>query len=316
MIKPASKLEIHYFFSDSSHSMNAIVRNECEREILQIFKEVANSLDFKIDLESEAYIEGGLREFWKVLGKNSSQITLVLAVITVILSRIPVENKELINLQIENLKLDNEIKRQELKAINERLKSSEEVTNEIVEEVVSKLNQDYKVIWHKSNFYRKLNFYPKVVKLTTNKLDDNNNPIDEEKIVSREEFGKFILHSDEFPEYTDEEAVIDIISPVLKKGKFSWKGFYKDEIIAFQMKDKEFKNLVLNKQIEFVNGIAIKCVLQQKRKIDDYGNIRIIKSNVLTVLEILKSDEREETEQGKKYKRDKKLALNQMKFDF
>ncbi len=36
----------------------------------------------------------------------------------VIISRFPVENKELTQLQIENLKLDNEIKRKELEKLN------------------------------------------------------------------------------------------------------------------------------------------------------------------------------------------------------
>jgi len=32
--KVASKLELHYYFSDESHSMNAIARNKCEHELL------------------------------------------------------------------------------------------------------------------------------------------------------------------------------------------------------------------------------------------------------------------------------------------
>src|SRR5688500_20307290 len=119
MINTANKLELHYYFVDHSHSMSATVRHECEREILLILKELSVVLDFSIEVESEAFQEGGLKNLWKLLAKNSAQITLLLAVATVILSRVPVENKELVNLQIENLKLDNEIKHSELRKIKQ-----------------------------------------------------------------------------------------------------------------------------------------------------------------------------------------------------
>jgi hypothetical protein len=315
MITPTNKLELHYYFNDDSHSMNAQVRNECEREILAIIKEMLTSLDIEVDIESEAFTEGGLREWWKLIGKNSPQITLIIALLTVYLSRVPLENRELVQLQIENLKLDNEIKQQELKKIKNEIKTDEHVTEEVIEKVIEKLDKDYKLIWHKSNFYKKLSFYPKVEKIATRKLDQANRPIDTERTVLRNEFREFVLMSDKFPPNIDEEAVIDIISPVLKKGSFTWKGFYKGQVIGFEMKDEEFKNAVLNKQIEFVNGTAIKCVLQQNRKIDAIGMIQIVNNHVLTVLEIVEGNTITKTEQGAKYLRDKNAAENQMTLD-
>ena len=38
---PAEKLELHYFFEDESHFMNAFIRNKCEADLLAIAKEVA-----------------------------------------------------------------------------------------------------------------------------------------------------------------------------------------------------------------------------------------------------------------------------------
>lgn len=142
------------------------------------------------------------------------------------------------------------------------------------------------------------------------------NPLKKKKTVERQQFGKFILRSDTFPPNIDEEAVIDIISPVLKKGNFNWKGFYKGDIINFEMNDQTFKNSVLNKEIEFVNGTAIKCVLQQNRKIDETGLVKIIQNKVLTVIEIITGENYVATEQGKKYKRDKNLKNDQLKLDF
>lgn len=296
--------------------MNAFVRNECEKELLTIFKEVIQSLDIEVDVESEAFKEGGLKEIWKFLGKNGVQLTLIVTVFGLVLSRIPVENKELVKLQIENLELDNELKRQELKKIKNGIRTDEELTDEIVERVLEILDKDYKIIWHKSNFYKKLNFYPKVTKLSTQRLNERNEPVEKEKTVVREHFGKFILRSDTFPPNIDEEATIDIISPVLKKGNFTWKGFYKGDIINFEMNDQSFKNSVLNKEIEFINGTAIKCVLQQNRKIDEVGLVKVIQNKVLTVIEIITGDNYVATEQGRKYKRDKERKNDQLKLDF
>ncbi|MBL0316983.1 MAG: hypothetical protein IPP69_14955 [Flavobacteriales bacterium] len=296
--------------------MNAFVRNECEKELLTIIKEVILSLDIEVDIESEAFKEGGLKEIWKFLGKNGVQLTLIITVFGLVLSRVPVENKELVKLQIANLELDNELKRQELKKIKNEIRSDEELTDDIVERVLEILDKDYKIIWHKSNFYKKLNFYPKVTKLTTQRLNEQNKPVEKERTVERENFGKFILRSDTFPPNIDEEAVIDIISPVLKKGNFSWKGFYKGEIINFEMNDQSFKNSVLNKEIEFINGTAIKCVLQQNRKIDEVGLVKVIQNKVLTVIEIITGENYVPTEQGKKYKGDKERKNDQLKLDF
>lgn len=316
MINRANKIELHYFFRDESHAMNAFIRNDCEKELLTIFKEIIASLDINVDIESEALTEGGLREIWKFLGKNGVQITLILTIVGLLLSRIPVGNKELLNLQIENLKLDNEIKRQKLKKIKNEIKSDEDLTEDVVERVIEILDNDYKIIWHKSNFYKKLNQYPKITKLTTRKLNEHNEPVESEKPIERQQFRSFILRSDTFPPNRDEDAVIDIISPVLKKGNFSWKGFYNGEIINFEMADTEFKNSVLNKEIEFVNGTTIKCVLHQSRKIDETGLIKIVQSKVLTVFEINTSDNLIATEQGKKYKYDKNLKYDQLSLNF
>lgn len=56
----AEKLELHYYLSNGSHAMDAIVRNKCETEVLAIIQEISNSLGFQVNIESVAYQEGGL----------------------------------------------------------------------------------------------------------------------------------------------------------------------------------------------------------------------------------------------------------------
>lgn len=54
--------QIHYYFDDNSHSMNAFVRNAMEKDFLNFINEIGNILDIKIKLESQAREEGGLRK--------------------------------------------------------------------------------------------------------------------------------------------------------------------------------------------------------------------------------------------------------------
>ena len=124
----SKKIELHYYFNNDSHTMDAIIRHECEKELLSIYKEVIDMLDINVKIESEAFSEGGLKEVWKFLGENSQQLTLLVTVLVAVYSRIPVENKELVHLQIENLKLDNEIKKNDLKKIKNDIKIDERTT--------------------------------------------------------------------------------------------------------------------------------------------------------------------------------------------
>lgn len=308
-MKNAAKIELHYFFRDNTHRMNAFTRNYCEKEILLIAKEISQKLNIDLDLEAEALKEGGLKEIWKAIGKNGAQITLILAVLTVIISRIPVESE----LQKENLRLDNELKKLEIQEIKNRLKNDEEIKDEIVEEVYEMIKGDYKILWHKSNFYKKLNHQIKVSKVSTSILDNNNLPIKKEKTVERKDFYKAILTSDTLPTKDDEDAIIDIIAPVIKKGKYTWKGYYKGDPISFEMGDSQFKDSIVNKEIEFKNGTAIKCVLRQNRKIDENGLIKVSKSRVLVVLEVIDDFKSIQTTQGKKHNRIKNDTKNQLR---
>ena len=308
-IKIANRLELHYFLRDSSHRIDAFARNYCEKEILLLFREISEVLNVEVAIEAEALQEGGLRELWKAIGKNSAQITFILALLTVIISRIPVESK----LQKENLRLDNELKTLEIEQIKNKLRNEKEIGQEVVNEVYNLISKDYKILWHKSNFYKKLNMQLKVDKISTTLLDENNRPADEERIVLRKDFFRGILTSDKLPHVEDEEAIIDIIAPVIKKGKYTWKGYYKGEPISFEMGDSQFKESIINKEIKFENGTAIKCVLRQSRRIDENGMIKVSKSRVLIVLEIIENYKAIQTNQGKRHKQERKKADNQLR---
>ena len=304
----AKKLELHYFFNDSSHSLDAIIRNKCEYELLAIIKEVTNILDVELDIESEALLEGGLKDIWKFLGKNSGQIAIIISIVALILSRVPLENKEIRKLKIENEKLEQIERQLNIERLKKELGKSEssQETNISIEEAVEILNENIKIKKHKSNFYFSIKGSYKVTHISTTTYTENDEKI-EEYFIEKPQFEEFILETDDLPLKTDDTAVIEIISPVLKKGKFKWKGIYNKtgSTIDFSMKDKKFKQDVLESNVPFKNGTCIDCVLEINQKIDESGEIKEYGYSVVTVLRIHDEKIVKETPQGKKYRQQK-----------
>lgn len=283
LIETSNSLQFHYYFRDNSHSINSILRNECEKEIIYIFKEISETLGLQLELETLPTEEGGFKETWKFLGKNSAQISLIVAIAAIIISRFPTENKELTTLQIENLKLDNELKRKELEKLNlEFLQDDEEINKETVIDSVEIVNKNYKISWRKSNLYKKLNNYQKIDYIDVVRLQDDK-PVGTPRKVPKNEFSKFILHTDDLPKLELENAKIDVISPAIKRGKFRWKGFYDNNIINFLMNDFDFNNKVINGQIHFSNRYSIEAEMIQERKINQDGNVIVTNSIVSKV---------------------------------
>ena len=284
LIEKSDRLQFHYYFKDNSHSINSILRNECEKEILYIYKEISETLGLQLILESLPTEEGGFKETWRFIGKNSVQITLIISVAAVIISRFPAENKELTELQIENLKLDNEIKRKELERLNlDFLQEEKELNQQTVRDSVELVNKNYKISWRKSNLYKKLSDYPKVDSVEVLRYDEEK-PVGNPRKITRREFSKFILQTDDLPKLELEKVTIDVISAVIKRGKFRWKGFYNKEIINFLMDDFVFKNQVLNGAINFSNRFSLEVKMTQDRKINQDGNITNTNSIVHKVI--------------------------------
>jgi len=313
-----NKLELHYYFDDDdNHSMDAVIRNKCENEILQILTSVSKELNINVKTETEAFQEGGLKELWVFAGSVDGQQLInvsnfLVAVLALILSRIPTKKSKLDRIEqqlsIEEKQLNLELLKNELaeKGINQ-----DKVNLDRLDYV---FNKNIKVIKHKSNFYKLLSKYPKVNKLSTTKLDTNNKPVEEPSIVERVDFDNFILESEDLEPLKDENATIEIISPVLKQGNFKWKGFYNQDStpIDFSMKDKLFKNRVLDEGVSFKNGTFIDCILEISRKIDDMGNVYFSNYSVLTVLKRHDDGIAVETKQGKAYRRKKEAKKSQL----
>ncbi|HHE0547415.1 TPA: hypothetical protein ACN362_003598 [Vibrio parahaemolyticus] len=305
-IAHSTKLQMHYYLENGSHSMDAIARNKCESEVLAIVQEIAKILNTQIVIEAEAWKEGGLRDIWAFTNANAAVISVIVSIAGIVISRIPTTDPELEQLQKEDLKLSILERRINLAKLQKEVEE-DKVTQDTVEKVASLVDTNYKVVTRKSNFYKQLNNTPKITKVGINGLDKEGEEAFKEAMVQRSDFKRFILHSNSLPVQIEDNAVIEIISPVLRNGRHKWKGIYKGESISFSMNDQDFKRDVLSEQISFTHGAAIKCVLHIHRKLDEVGDVVVTGYSVDTVIENGQESVFQETMQGKKYRHQKAL---------
>lgn len=275
-----NQFELHYFFTDDSHGFDAIVRNECEKELLNLFEETIHDLELKIIIDAKPPKDGGFIEIWEFVGANKEMITLLVSILTLIMSRVPVQNKKLTKLQIENLELDNHLKREELKKLG--IKNIENINDNLLQRIVTFLVKNYKIVWRRSNFFKRITLYKRINRITVNKLL-NFKPSPEPETLKLGDFEKFILFDENIPDITGQIAEIDLISSALKQGRFRWKGFLKGQIIDFEMKDENFKRHVFQGDITHNNKVKLNVILNHSRKIDDSGQIKVTKYYVTKV---------------------------------
>lgn len=313
----AEALELHYFLSNESHSMDAQVRNKCEADLISIFFEVASILEIETKIESFAYEKGGLKEKWKFLNKNIGVPTLLLAVVTLVLQRYPPSDAEkdarekiIAELTIEEKKLVLEEKKILINKLKEEM-NGQQINNNAKEILNSVIDPNLKIQAAKSNFYKKLSNYSNVSAISIVPLDSKNNKTDTEHFIDRANFRRFILSTDSLPTEKIEGAIIEIVSPVLREGFYHWKGIYENRVITFTITDTDFKQAVQRETISFQHGTVIECVLNINKKLNEVGEIIVSGYSVPVVIRKIDGLQAVETLQGKKYLHQKKLKSDQ-----
>lgn len=298
--------QIHYYFDDNSHLMNAFVRNAMEKELLNLISEVGKTLNIDIQIDSKVKKEGGLIDTFNltvVLSVSGAVAiyfrTSINQIITYYLTDGFYKNKETI---LNNALKEEEVKRSKIQT------EKEELELKIFQEY-NTLVTNHKLDRNISNFYKKAENYEKIKKIgyQFNSSD--------ELIVERNQFKSFILENNKDTEII-EEAEIEIISPVLKEGKYKWRGIYNGEKIDFSMGDSVFKNAVIKQEHNFINGTTINCLLEINRTFNDYGEEIKISYSVKKVYNIKTNNIVTTTKFGKKIKKEKEKKLEPTLFDF
>lgn len=241
-------IEIHYYLRDNSHLMDAVIRNKAEKEFLSVIGILEGIFGIKLQIETQAYLEGGLIERFRL--KGLAQLSTVImflspAINDIIKYYFTTDNKSSeISYQIneetlKGLKLDNEKKTIELEERKRNIQS------------------------HVSKYYEQVSKCNKVEKVGFT-LGDN-----EEQVIERVQFDNFII--DKVKETQLEDAEIEIISPVLKSGKYKWTGLFHGNKIDFSMGDNNFKNDIIHGHYQFGSGSTIVCKLYINTTYDEFG---------------------------------------------
>jgi hypothetical protein len=313
-------LQLHYFLKDELHSVDAFLNNKAEYELLRIFKEVTSILELEGELQFEtiAIEEGGIKAFYKLISKKKNKrkiknaLLYLAGILSIIISEV-VSDQINTDHEYEKLKKDEvELRIEQLKRDLENEETAEEDKTLIIQNLSVFIAETNKVKIFKSNFYSTLLKEEKIEQVSTQRLNENLEPITNENIVPRKDFDKFILHSVDIDPDFKESAIIEIVSPVLKKGNMKWKGIYDGKPISFYMRDGEFLTSVINKEISFSNGTSILADIEIEQKMNDDGDIEIGTISIFNVTEVFEDSNRIET---KRKKRNRELR-NQTKMDF
>ena len=243
------KVEIHYYFDDDSHTMDAFVRNKAEKDLLDALNKVGAIYETNLLIETEAYQEGGLKEF--ITASFIATATFLHPTINDTFTYYFTRDEKVESLQRE--KLEKEIKAQDLE--NQK------------KEIELKILENRQITRHVSSFYKKMDGYSKVKKIGYKNVTAKS----KEYIVEKESFKDFIL-KDETDIIVDDDANIEIISPILKEGKYNWRGLYNDNNIDFSMGANDFKKEVISGQQTFSNGSLISCKLKITITYDEFGD--------------------------------------------
>lgn len=295
-------IELHYWLNDGTHTMDAHIFNKCEYEFLGIVNELSSSLKIKIDIEVEPLQEGGIRARFKLFRDKKDAIKLAVLIFLLtdflcaplkttieyaterVLEQV-FEDPEIKNLEIEKKKAELNLDIVKIKAETERL---------------CKNIDENKIQKKRSNYYESASQCKKIEKITIGATDSNGENLIISKDVLASDFNLYIMTSDELEPDLDDNATIEIISPVLKKGNYQWLGIYRGEVIQFKMKSNEFKTLVLTGQVPFKNGSSIICLLVRNKKIDNNGDIKITGYEVMEVYNFFDNDTPIETPEGRR----------------
>jgi hypothetical protein len=312
--KMTSKLQFHYWFGDKTHTMDALVHNKCERELLELTKAVAKLCGVAIKMETEPSGKGGIKSWLTVAAKSPKKTpaaeialltTLVAASVT---SAHSTSISEAVSALLDKMLTGTELDEEQRKQWEQEIAQVKVATASLV----PLLDQSSVVKKRKSNFYNLLRKYQKVKSISVTLTDEAKRLATEEQLVMRDDFKTFIVSSDTVTQQVVEGAQIEIISPVLVIGKHKWKGMYKGTAISFSMKSDDFMSMVQSGKVEFKSGSTINCKLEIEKKTNSAGVERVIGYTIIGVESYSENGKTIETPEAKQKQKQNTVSKRQL----
>jgi hypothetical protein len=192
-------------------------------------------------------------------------------------------------------------------------KPSREVADAVAQ-AITFISNEPKFITRRSNFFKALLPYNKVTAFGFRLRAPYHH--DDEFIIEKMDFLKYVLKTDKLPPEMVSEALITIVAPVIDGSGMAWKGIFLDEPISFFMKDSAFKDQVVQRHVSFQHGDAIRCSLVVEKKLDETGEVMVTSRSVDVVIEKIDQGGVTETAQGKRRRFEDKNAHLQGGFEF
>lgn len=278
------QFKVHYHLRDGMHQMDALTRNKAEAETLALLLEVGSIVGVQLQLETRAYGEGGLQEFWQLIGQNKEQIALISSLVTALLAAPFYRSKltqskqqtELNTLNIKKLKLEIKERERAAEAAESKASSPKNLALELedapaVLEYARALLSSQKVARRRSNFYRQLISDSKVEAIG---FAPSHSPV-EELLVKRERFNDYVIDRLDLDPLNYRDVPIEVVSPVLRPQALKWRGIFSKRVISFELEDRQFRADVDAKRIQFQNGTILICDLLALQKEDEVGEVEI-----------------------------------------
>lgn len=299
------QFKVHYHLRGGIHQMDALARNKAEAETLALVLEVASILGVSLRLETRAYGEGGLQEFWQLLGQNKEQVAIISTVMGALLAAPFYRNRltqskqqvELNALNLEKLKLEIKEKERAAKDAESKAPSPKNFALDLEDapellDCAQALLSSQKVARRRSNFYRQLISDSKVEAIGFAASHSSH----EEWFVKREQFNDYVIDRLDLDPLDYHSVPIEVVSPVLRPQALKWRGLLNKRIISFELEDGQFRADVDAKKIQFKNGTILICDLLALQKENEVGEVETSGYVVTKVHRVLEPNTPQEME--------------------
>lgn len=311
----SNTVELHYYFTDQEHRIDAFVQNRCEHELLTLMKELTKYFEFEFLIETELTQSGGIRKFFKIKPNNLSKkdkkqidVAVCTAICTALITSFLINPLSIPVTKIVSNLMDRIFEDKELAEI-EKEKAKEELKSLKLDNIKKQqeIESNAQLRISRSNFYEILNEYERLDSVEFLEEDEQKNRAIVYQRIPQIDFEKYIIQQDTLEDEIVENAMVAIVSPVLSKKtkNIKWRGYYNGELIPLIMKSEEFVTSVDEGLIEFKNGFIINCNLriEREKKKDDDEKRRYI---ITEVISYIINEKVFETMEGKRYKQTKK----------
>lgn len=309
-----NRFVVHYYLNNPDlHQLDAKLFNSNEAIIISIIELISKTLDVKLDIKISARQEGGVVDniIIKVLSNpfiSNCISTIISGLFVVFLT----QDKELTNLQKEAL-------REQINYYKRQNQDNLEIKNPLTTisnklDLFTDVNTSNEIKKKQNSIYKSMSCNEDIRSFAIEKKD--NDAITTLGNVPKEDFNKFILPEPQKEEIIDENATIDIISPVLSDtSRLNWDGIYKRKHISFSMGDKEFKERIMSENLQFGANNILSARLKYTKTTDEHG---IVDFSNYSVIEVFGTDTRDGgyIDMSKPIKRRKSEDTEKLQYSF